>query len=118
MLPMKFGKRADGRCRRCVGRANPDPRRAALVSPKTENSDAENPEADALLTRSSARCYVPKGPLLARVAKLAYAADSKWAFCSFCPLRNSSQSLDPAKENDLEALKPFAGLLVNFLRLF
>src|SRR5262249_39076073 len=50
----------------------------------------------------------------AGVAKLAYAADSKWEFCSFCPLRNSSQSLDPAKENDPDALKPFARLLGNF----
>ena len=40
----------------------------------------------------------------AGVPKLAYAADSKWEFCSFCPLRNSSQPLDPAKENDLETL--------------
>jgi hypothetical protein len=60
----------------------------------------------------------PFGRLLiafaAGVAKLAYAADSKWDFCSFCPLRNSSQWLDPAKENDLDALKPFAGLLGNF----
>jgi hypothetical protein len=52
--------------------------------------------------------------IAAGVAKLAYAADSKWEFCSFCPLRNSSQSLDPAKQNDLDALKPFAGLLGNF----
>jgi hypothetical protein len=50
----------------------------------------------------------------AGVAKLAYAADSKWELCSFCPLRNSSQSLDPTKENSLDALKPFAGLLGNF----
>jgi hypothetical protein len=51
--------------------------------------------------------------LSAGVAKLAYAADSKWEFCSFCP-RNSSQSLDPGKENDLDALKAFAGLLWAF----
>ena len=50
----------------------------------------------------------------AGVAKLAYAADSKWDFCNFCPLQNSSQSIDPAKENDLDTLKPFAGLLGNF----
>ena len=50
----------------------------------------------------------------AGVAKLAYAADSKLEFCNFCPLRNSSQPLDPTKENDLDALKPFAGLLGNF----
>jgi len=50
----------------------------------------------------------------AGVAKLAYAADSKWEFCRFCPFRNSSQPSDPAKENDLDALKPFAGLLGNF----
>jgi hypothetical protein len=48
------------------------------------------------------------------VAKLVYGADSKWVFCSFCPLRDSSQSLDPAKQNDPDALKPFAGLLGNF----
>jgi hypothetical protein len=52
--------------------------------------------------------------VLAGVAKLAYAADSKWEFCSFCPLRNSSQQIDPAKENDIDSLKPFAGLLGNF----
>ena len=50
----------------------------------------------------------------AGVPKLAYAADSKWEFCSFCPLRNSSQQIDPAKENDLDALKLFAGLFGNF----
>src|SRR5437879_107534 len=43
---------------------------------KTGNSEAENPKADVLLTHSSARCYFPKVPLLAGVAKLAYAADS------------------------------------------
>jgi hypothetical protein len=52
--------------------------------------------------------------LLAGVAKLAYAADSKWDFCSFCPLRNSSQQIDPAKENDVDVLPPLAGLLGNF----
>src|SRR5688572_17447338 len=41
-------------------------------------------------------------PSSAGVAKLAYAADSKWDFCSFCPLRNSSQPLAPTKENDLD----------------
>jgi hypothetical protein len=50
----------------------------------------------------------------AGVAKLAYAADSKWTFCSFCPLRNSSQPPDPAKQNHPDALKAFAGLLGNF----
>ena len=50
----------------------------------------------------------------AGVPKLAYAADSKWEFCSFCPLRNSSQSLDPLKEKELDAFTPFAGLLGNF----
>ena len=50
----------------------------------------------------------------AGVAKLAYAADSKWDFCSFCPLRNSSQQLDATKENTLDALKPFAGLFGHF----
>jgi len=39
----------------------------------------------------------------AGVAKLAYAADSKWEICSFCPLRNSSQQLDATKENTLGA---------------
>jgi hypothetical protein len=52
------------------------------------------------------------------VAKLAYATDSKWKLCSFCPLLNSAQPSDPAKENDLDALKAFAGLLGNFLRPF
>jgi integrase len=46
---------------------------------KTGNSDGENPETDAPLTHSSDRCYVPQVPLLAGVAKLAYAADSKSA---------------------------------------
>jgi hypothetical protein len=55
------------------------------------------------------RCYVAGVTLSAGVAKLAYAADSKWEFCSFCPLRNSSQPLDPAKENDLDALEPTFG---------
>ena len=50
---------------------------------KTGNSEAENPKADVLLTHSSARCYVPKVPLLAGVAKLAYAADSKTPFLQF-----------------------------------
>ncbi len=65
------------------------------------------------LTDSFERCYVPQVSLSAGVAKLAYAPDSKWEFCSFCPLRNSSQPLDSVKESDLDALKPFAGLLSN-----
>jgi len=48
------------------------------------------------------------------VAKLAYAADSKLDFCSFCPLRNSSQQIDTKKEISLDALKPFAGLFSHF----
>jgi len=48
------------------------------------------------------------------VAKLAYAADSKWEFCSFCPLRNSSENLESSEVNSLDALKPFAGILSNF----
>jgi len=50
----------------------------------------------------------------AGVAKLAYAADSKWVFCSFCPVRNSSQHLETKEENNPDALKPFAGILSNF----
>ena len=50
----------------------------------------------------------------AGVAKLAYAADSKWKLCSFCPLLNSSQRSETTEENDLDALDPFAGLLGNF----
>jgi len=50
----------------------------------------------------------------AGVAKLAYAPDSKWEICSFCPLRNSSQQLDATKENTIDALKPFAGLFSHF----
>jgi hypothetical protein len=85
--------------------------------PKTEIapvSRIETRDAEVPLTDSFERCYVPEVALSAGVAKLAYAADSKWEFCSFCPLRNSSQPLDAAKENDLDALKPFAGLLGNF----
>jgi len=77
-------------------------------------SETENRESEVPLTGSFERRYVPEVALSAGVAKLAYAADSKWEFCSFCPLRNSSQPSDPAKENDLDALKPFAGLLGNF----
>jgi hypothetical protein len=75
---------------------------------------SKNREAEVPLTGSFERCYVPEVGLLAGVAKLAYAADSKWVFCSFCPLRNSSQQIDPAKEDDLDALKPFAGLFSYF----
>jgi hypothetical protein len=50
----------------------------------------------------------------AGVAKLAYAADSKWKLCSFCPLLNSSKRSETKEETDLDALKPFAGLLGNF----
>jgi hypothetical protein len=50
----------------------------------------------------------------AGVAKLAYAADSKREFCSFCPLRNSSQQSETTKENHLDALPPLAGLLATF----
>ncbi len=50
----------------------------------------------------------------AGVAKLAYAADSKSGVCVFCPLRNSSNLFDPTDKNDLEALRPFAGILSHF----
>jgi len=76
-------------------------------------SGSKNGEDEPPLTGSFERCYVPEVTLLAGVAKLAYAADSKWEMCDFCPLRNSSQPSDPAKENDLDWLKPFAGLLGN-----
>jgi hypothetical protein len=65
-------------------------------------------------TKTFERCYVPEVALLAGVAKLAYAADSKIDFCSFCPLRNSSQHLDTTEENGLDIVKPFAGILGNF----
>src|SRR5262245_1354306 len=42
-------------------------------------SDSENPDDALLLTDSFERCYVPEVALLAGVAKLAYAADSKSA---------------------------------------
>ena len=49
---------------------------------------------------------------------MADAADSKWKLCSFCPLLNSSQQIDPKDEISPDALKPFAGILRNFLRAF
>ena len=73
-----------------------------------------DPKNEASLTHSFERCYVPEVALLAGVAKLAYAADSKSSVCVFCPLRNSSNLLDPTKENDPESLKPFAGILSHF----
>ena len=76
-------------------------------------SGTENGEAEVSLTGSFKRCYVPEVALLAGVAKLAYAADSKLDFCSFWPLRNSSQSLDATTETNLDALKALAGLLGN-----
>jgi hypothetical protein len=66
------------------------------------------------LTDSSARCYVQFSRLSAGVAKLAYAADSKSRVCFFCPLLNSSQLFETTEENDIEALKPFAGILEHF----
>jgi hypothetical protein len=80
----------------------------------TPFSGSKNGESEVLLTDSFPRCYVPEVALHAGVAKLAYAADSKWKLCSFCPLLNSLQPIDPAKQNDLDALKPYAGLLGNF----
>jgi hypothetical protein len=50
-------------------------------------------------------------PNAAGVAKLAYAADSKSGFCSFCPLRNSSQQSETTEESQVDALPPLAGLL-------
>ena len=50
----------------------------------------------------------------AGVAKLAYATDSKSEICFFCPLRNSSNPLDVVEENNLDALKPFAGIFEHF----
>jgi len=62
---------------------------------KSGNPETEIQKSVALLTRSSPRCYVPEPALLAGVAKLAYAADSKsagvhspWGFKSL--LRHSS----------------------------
>jgi hypothetical protein len=43
------------------------------------NPERKNPENSPPLTDSFERCYVPQVPLLAGVAKLAYAADSKSA---------------------------------------
>jgi len=77
--------------------------------PDTENGDAEVP-----LTGSCESCYAPEVALLAGVAKFAYAADSKREFCSFCPLRNSSQQSETTKENHLDVLPPLAGLLATF----
>jgi hypothetical protein len=84
------------------------------IASERGDSDAENLISQPPLTDSSVKVYIRFSSVSAGVAKLAYAADSKWGFCSFCPLRNSSQQIDPAKENDLDALKPFAGLLGNF----
>jgi hypothetical protein len=66
---------------------------------KTENLDPKNANGELPLTDSFERCYVPEVTLLAGVAKLAYAADSKsagvhspWGFKSL--LRHSAlQSL-------------------------
>ena len=77
-------------------------------------SDSENPDDALLLTDSFERCYVPEVALLAGVAKLAYAADSKTRFCSFCPLRNSSQQLETKEEKNTDDLRPFFGILGNF----
>jgi len=77
-------------------------------------SGTEKGEAEVSLTGSFERCYVPEVALLAGVAKLAYAADSKSGVCVFCPLRNSLNLFDPTDKNDLEALRPFAGILSHF----
>ena len=74
----------------------------------------ENGEAEVSLTGSFERCYVPEVALLAGVAKLAYAADSKSRLCIFCPLLNCSELFETERENDFAALKPFAGILANF----
>ena len=50
----------------------------------------------------------------AGVAKLAYAADSKSRFCTFCPLLNSSEHLESVDENARDKLNPFAGILSQF----
>jgi hypothetical protein len=100
-----------------VQRLNKEENLLPKLLPKTDFapfSGSKNGDGEVPLTDSSERCYVPEVALSAGVAKLAYAADSKWDFCSFCPLRNTSQPLDPTKENDLDPLKPFAGLLGNF----
>src|SRR5262245_38768775 len=75
-------------------------------------SDSENPDDALLLTDSFERCYVPEVALLAGVAKLAYAADSKsagvhspWGFKSLLrhqsiilQLRLSSRLFGPRKK--------------------
>src|SRR5947207_6457548 len=69
----------------------------AKLLPKTDFapfSGSKNSESEVLLTDSFPRCYVPEVALLAGVAKLAYAADSKSHLCIFCPLRNSSALLE------------------------
>ena len=103
------------------GEATGNWRRREAVSTKTvpnctKNgiSDSENPDDALLLTDSFERCYVPEVALLAGVAKLAYAADSKTRFCSFCPLRNSSQQLETKEEKNTDDLRPFFGILGNF----
>ena len=50
----------------------------------------------------------------AGVAKLAYAADSKSRLCIFCPLLNCSELFETQRENDFDALTPFAEILSNF----
>jgi hypothetical protein len=75
---------------------------------------SENRAPAVLLTNSFEKCYVPEVAVLAGVAKLAYAADSKLDFCTFCPLRNSSQQFESAELKSLDTLKPFAGILSNF----
>jgi hypothetical protein len=78
------------------------------------HSRDEDLNSEAPLTDSSDKGYIRCSLVSAGVAKLAYAADSKWKFCSFCPLRNSSQQSETTKESQLDAHPPLAGLLATF----
>jgi hypothetical protein len=74
----------------------------------------ENCNTQAPLTDSADKGYIRFSSLSAGVAKLAYAADSKSRLCIFCPLVNCSELFETERENDFDALKPFAGILANF----
>ena len=75
---------------------------------------ADKVNAEVALTDSSHAGYIRYSSSSAGVAKLAYAADSKWEFCSFCPFRNCSQQSETTREDYLAALPPLAGLLATF----
>jgi len=77
-------------------------------------TQAADRRPEVALTDSARKGYIRFSSLSAGVAKLAYAADSKWKLCSLCPLLNSSQPSETIEENHLDTLPPLAGLFGNF----